>query len=265
MERSRRGKRHAAQSGSVSVLANAPYGYRYVGKQDGTDHPRYEVVFEEAQIVRQIFAWVGNERLTLGEVCRRLTKAKIPTRRGKSKWDRSVIWGMLKNPAYIGTAIFGRTRRGPWQAGLRESRGHKGPPRNAATPLPVPEAEWIEVPVPALIEPELFAAVTEQLEENRLRARQAQRGARHLLQGLVACEHCGYGNSGTLAHWNSKEYGYYRCIGSEAYRFGGERKCDNLPVDKDVLEELIWQRVRELLENPRQLEEEYRQRANDPT
>lgn len=113
MERSRRGKRHAAKAGSVSVLANAPYGYRYVGKQDGTDHPHYEVVFEEAQIVRQIFAWVGTERLSLGEVCRRLTNATIPTRRGKSKWDRSVIWGMLKNPAYIGTAIFGRTRRGP--------------------------------------------------------------------------------------------------------------------------------------------------------
>jgi site-specific DNA recombinase len=140
-------------------------------------------VFEEAQIVRQIFEWVGNERLTLGEVCRRLTKATIPTRRNKSKWDRSVIWGMLKNPAYIGTAIFGRTRRGPWQAGLRESPGHKGPPRNAATPLAVPKVEWIEVPVPALIEPDLFAAVAEQLEENRLHARQAQRGARHLLQG----------------------------------------------------------------------------------
>jgi site-specific DNA recombinase len=116
-----------------------------------------------------------------------------------------------------------------------------------------------------LIAPEVFAAVAEQLEENRLRARQAQRGARHLLQGLVACEHCGYGNSGTLAHWNSKAYGYYRCIGSEAYRFGGERKCDHLPVDKDVLEELFWQRVREVLENPRQLEEEYRRRLQELT
>src|SRR5712692_9216094 len=108
MERSRRGKRHAAQSGSVSVLANAPYGYRYVGKQDGAGHPHYEIVDEEAQVVRQIFDWVGNERVTLGEVCRRLTKANIPTRRGKPKWDRSVVWGMLKNSTYIATAIFGR-------------------------------------------------------------------------------------------------------------------------------------------------------------
>ncbi len=30
MERSRRGKRHAATRGSVNVLSNAPYGYRYI-------------------------------------------------------------------------------------------------------------------------------------------------------------------------------------------------------------------------------------------
>src|SRR6516165_12213950 len=32
MERSRRGKLHAARRGSVSVLCGAPYGYRYVSK-----------------------------------------------------------------------------------------------------------------------------------------------------------------------------------------------------------------------------------------
>ena len=63
----------------------------------------------------------------------------------------------------------------------------------------------------------------------------AQRGARHLLQGLAVCKHCGYAYYGTLAYRSKKEYGYYRCIGTEAYRFGGERKCDNLPVYKDVL------------------------------
>lgn len=35
MERSRRGKRHAAQAGLMSVLSAAPYGYRYLGKYQG--------------------------------------------------------------------------------------------------------------------------------------------------------------------------------------------------------------------------------------
>ena len=34
LERSRRGRRHAARSGSVSALAGAPYGYRYVTRAE---------------------------------------------------------------------------------------------------------------------------------------------------------------------------------------------------------------------------------------
>lgn len=34
LERSRRGKRHRAKQGEVSVLSGAPYGYRYVRKSD---------------------------------------------------------------------------------------------------------------------------------------------------------------------------------------------------------------------------------------
>ena len=59
LERSRRGKRHAAQTGSLSARPKAPYGYRYVGRPDGVAQPYYEAVPEEARVVRQIFAWVG--------------------------------------------------------------------------------------------------------------------------------------------------------------------------------------------------------------
>src|SRR6202158_3579623 len=34
LERSRRGKRHRAHAGEISVLSNAPYGYRYLRKSD---------------------------------------------------------------------------------------------------------------------------------------------------------------------------------------------------------------------------------------
>ena len=47
LERSRRGKRHAAQTGSVSVLSGAPYGYQYVRKQDGGGQARYEIQLDE--------------------------------------------------------------------------------------------------------------------------------------------------------------------------------------------------------------------------
>jgi site-specific DNA recombinase len=79
LERSRRGKRHAARNGSVNVLSGAPYGYRYIGKQEAGGEAYYQVVFEEAKVVQQIFEWIGCERLSIGEVCRRLKSRGIPS------------------------------------------------------------------------------------------------------------------------------------------------------------------------------------------
>jgi len=64
LERGRRGRRHAARSGSVSALTGAPFGYRYVSRTEGGGVARFEVVEEEARIVRVIFAWIGLDRLT---------------------------------------------------------------------------------------------------------------------------------------------------------------------------------------------------------
>src|SRR3954467_12228474 len=61
LERSRRGKRHAAQQGRVSALGRAPYGYRYLTKKLHGE-ARYEINAAEAEVVRQIFHWVGQER-----------------------------------------------------------------------------------------------------------------------------------------------------------------------------------------------------------
>ena len=114
LERSRRGKRHAAHQGSVSVLCGAPYGYRYITKNEGGGQAAYEIISEEARVVRQVFEWVGKDRIPISEACRRLKQQGVLTRTGKSWWDRTTVWGMLKNPAYKGTAAFGKTRAGPW-------------------------------------------------------------------------------------------------------------------------------------------------------
>jgi hypothetical protein len=41
MERSRRGKRHAARCGSINVLCGAPYGYRYISKHASGGQAQY--------------------------------------------------------------------------------------------------------------------------------------------------------------------------------------------------------------------------------
>ena len=94
MERHRRGTRHAARMGAVHVRSGAPYGYRYVSTDEGGGQARYDLMPEEARLVRQVCDWVGRDRLTIGEVCRRLTRAGEVTRTGKRVWDRRVVWGM---------------------------------------------------------------------------------------------------------------------------------------------------------------------------
>src|SRR6516225_10541602 len=111
MERSRRGKRHAARRGSVSVLCGAPYGYKYISKHAGGGQAQYHVVLEEARVVRQIFEWVGRDRLSLREVGRRLRQQEIPSAKGKA-WHAFTIRKLLANPAYKGEAVFGKTRVG---------------------------------------------------------------------------------------------------------------------------------------------------------
>src|SRR5437867_335579 len=110
-ERSRRGKRHSAQRGAVSVFSVAPYGYLYIRKTTGTP-ARFEIIPEEAAVVERIFVWVAQARCSIREVCRRLEKEGILTRSGKRRWEPATVRGLLRNPAYCGQAAYGKTLNG---------------------------------------------------------------------------------------------------------------------------------------------------------
>ena len=173
LERSRRGKLHAARRGSVAVLGGAPYGYRYVPAGQGYEQACYEIVLEEAKVVRQIFEWVGRDGYSIGRVRKLLQDNEITSRTGKSSWDRSTIWGLLKNPAYKGTAAFGKTRVGDRRRALRPQRGASEQPRRTYSTYAVEPEDWIYIPVPAIIDGDLYEVVQERLAENRKRNRES--------------------------------------------------------------------------------------------
>ncbi len=265
LERTRRGRRHAAQQGAISVLSAAPYGYRYIRKQDGGGEARLEVILEQARVVQQVFTWVGVERASIGQVSRRLTQAGVPTHTGKAAWGRSAVWNILSNPAYRGEAAYGRRQIGPPTLRLRVGRGRSPHPRRSYSVHVRPASEWIRIPVPALVSTELFEAVQTQLQENQRVARQGERGARYLLQGLGTCAQCGYAFVGKTrrthtAQGQARAYDYYRCPGRDAYRFGGEAVCQNPPVRSDLLEQAVWREVCNLLQDPQRLAREYERR-----
>ena len=113
---------------------------------------------------------------------------------------------------------------------------------------------------------DLFGAVQAQLEENRQRRRDRPGGGRYLLQGLVVCKRCGYGCYGKPTSRASAKgegrvpYAYYRCTGSDAYRFGGQRLCWNKQIRTDMLDAAVWDDVRSLLSEPERVRGEYERR-----
>ena len=266
IERHRRGKLHRAKSGSVNVLSTAPYGYTYIRKQLDGEPAQYIVNLQQAKTVRQVFHWIGVERLSIGEVCRRLSEAEIPTQTGKTHWDRSVIWGMLQNPAYMGRAAFGKTKAGKPKPRVRPQKHSAETPKRPYSTHRTDRDTWIEIPVPPLVSGELFLAVQHQLDENRKRARIGSRGACYLLQGLTVCGHCHYAFYGKKISPSTakgkRQYAYYRCIGTDAYRFGGERICDNKQVRTERLDDVVWAQVLNAIKHPKRLKKEYENRLN---
>ncbi len=134
-ERYRRGKAWRAKAGSVNVLSGAPFGYRYVRKTPECG-ARYEVVPHEAALVTEMFRRYAGDGAAIADLRRWLTGQGVRTRTGKERWDRSVIWGMLRNPAYAGTAVFGKTQAVHEPAGLNRTARLAG--------RTVPRQVWVE-------------------------------------------------------------------------------------------------------------------------
>src|SRR5216683_3147544 len=131
-ERTRRGKRYRAKAGCVNVLCGAPYGYRYIKKSEHSQ-AYYEVVEVQAEVVRKIFTWYTQALWSIGAIARQLNKEQIQTRSGKGLWERSTVWGLLRNPAYQGSACFGKTELKPRQRVTRPLRQRQGfPSRDSA-------------------------------------------------------------------------------------------------------------------------------------
>jgi site-specific DNA recombinase len=260
-ERSRRGKRHRAKSGCVNVLSGAPYGYRYLKKSDIAD-ACYQVDEAQAAVVREVFDWYTREELSLGAIVTRLNERQVPTRFGKSRWERSKVWAMLRNPAYVGRAAFGKTERAERQRRTRPLRQKGGySPRSSAN-RERPRDQWIEVMVPALVSPEIFARAAEKLTENR---RLSVRNTKipTLLQGLLVCGQCGYSLYRTSTRTTKRQALYYRCLGSDAYRHLRNPPCSCRPIRVEDLDELVWGRVTGLLEKPELIRAELQRRQEE--
>jgi site-specific DNA recombinase len=255
LERSRRGKRHRAQSGEISVMSGAPYGYRYIRKTDEAP-AAYAVLEDEARVVQRIYEMYTVEGLSIGEITRRINAEGIPTRKASARWERSTVWAVLRNSAYRGVACFGKTRASSRTRVTRPQRRLGVTTPSMTTGHERPREEWIEIPVPALVSEESFARAQELLQENKIRSRRRTIEP-SIVQGMVSCQKCGYAFSRTSTYTSARKIHYYKCIGSDSWRKLGGPVCDNGRfVRQDLLDQIVWTEVMRLLEDPTLIQQE---------
>ena len=82
------------------------YGYNIVKDASGKQH--FEIIEEEAQIIKQIFEWfaAGDGTFT---IARRLQEMGVKTKRYKNGWSNTVILRLLRNEKYVGDLSQGKT------------------------------------------------------------------------------------------------------------------------------------------------------------
>ena len=247
-ERTRRGKKHRAKAGEVSVLSCAPYGYRYIPRTTGAP-ARFDIIPDEARVVQMIFEKCTRDGLTTSAISRHLSTLGVPTRNGAAGWHPQVIWSILRNPAYKGMACFGRTQMAPRQRITRPGRLKGNAPPRRSSYKSVPPAEWIEIPVAPLVSEAIFLMADEQLKNNfRFSSRRTVEPG--LVQGIASCKKCGYAYSIRSTMVKNKRHRYYRCCGSESWRQPGGRVCDSRAIRQELLDRVVWAEVVRLLEDP---------------
>ena len=250
MERYRRGKAYRARTGSVNVLSGAPFGYRYVRKTDLAG-AAYEIVEDQAALVAEMFRRYADDGASIADLARWLTGQGVPTRTGKHRWDRSVVWAMLRNPAYAGTAVFGKTMATSGTPGLNRVARLQGRsmPRAVKT-VDRPREEWLEIPVPAIVD-------RGHLRPGPAAAGRQQAVRRPQHQGPVPAAGPGrlLGLRIRLLPHLHPDHEARRSTTTGAwarddYRYEGGRVCGNKPVRADYLDTVVWDHITALLADP---------------
>ncbi len=211
-----RGMQENARQGYFNG-SKAPYGYKTFDAGQtgfrGRFKKKLELEAAEAAIVREIFEVYihgkDSPRMGAKEIAKGFNAKGVPLR-GKRLWNSHMILSILSNPTYAGKYQFNRHDA---KAGKIKDK-----------------AEWITIPVPAIIEQEVFDKAAALRAANSPKQSAPRRETSPtLLTGLVRCGHCGAGM--VMATGKSGQYRYYKC-GSRIRRGNVACPSSNIPMEK---------------------------------
>jgi site-specific DNA recombinase len=242
-DRMRRGRLAKFRAGQLLPWTRPPYGYR-VDPEHPRDPAGVRLDEAEATMVKQMFEWYLEPGVSLYCVAKRLTDLELPTPTGKPRWNVATVRGILKNPAYTGTAYANRTRAAP----AKKRKSALQPIGPGESWVPRPEEEWIAITVPAVVTEETFDRVQDRLSLNQQMSPRNNKVYNYLLRGLVSCGQCRLSATGRTIHG---KYQYYVCRGhTDSLRAAQGQRCTARYAPAAQLDELVWQDLCTVLTQP---------------
>ena len=231
IERSKLGRIRRAQEGYYCGAQPAKFGYKY-----NPVTKKLEVDEKNSRTVEDAFRLYCEPFFSLKKVAKKLNRLGCRTARG-NLFRADSIYDILRDPIYIGK----------WYANRYTKKSKLKP-----------QAEWIEVKVPSLIDNETFDRTQRFLEKRRGYSLPITK-YQYLLQGLVRCGDCGEAVKGTVDKQqpmkNGKQYGpyltfYYRCTYFLKRVNGQKTSCRLRYIQAHILETTVWAKIEDLLSHP---------------
>ena len=240
LERHRRGTLFRARAGEI-VNWKVSYGYRRIPR--GPDRPAHLVIFEpEAVVVRRIFADYTSGGDSIRAIIRRLYREGVASPTGLPLWRTATLWRMLRNSVYAGRAVYNHMEALPPSGRSQHPTRHRPRPRD----------EWITIPVPAIINEEVFEAAQLVSRDNSVFSPRNTTAECWLLRRLVRCGSCGLSSEcRQMRDRHGIARRYYRCQNHDQIRAGSEqRRCQERSIRADQLDAFVFGQVREALLRP---------------
>ena len=240
-----RGRRQVVKAGKVMLHGKpAPYGYRA--------EDRELVIYEpEAEVIRLVFGWYTDERLSSRKIAERLTQLKVPTwadihggykKRAYGEWSWRQVLNLLDCETYKGQWHYGR--------------------RNCKTGEINPREHWLTVEVPSIVSEETFEFAQKQRGRNTTESKRNVK-LEYLLRNRLKCGQCGGSVCCYSTSVNGKTYQYYRCSGYMGNLANVE--CDLPSFRVDHVDYWIWQWLIETLLDRESLERRLRGQQQERT
>ena len=237
LSRMRRGRLEKWRQGKLA-MGKEPYGYIYDRKQGV-----FEVQPKHAAVIRTIFELCVNRNLGLQAIANELNEQGIESpsaaqgtshRRKSDRWAKSSVCKLLHYEGYLGELIY-NVRLTKQLNGKNNVIGSR------------PEAEWIRIAVPPIINRELFSAAEKKLQQRKTFASRNKK-REYLCGGLLHCSECDSKMCGEPSHGKT----YYLCHNRR--RHHRSKSCPTPWLSAPALDKAVWLEIESIIRNPAVLE-----------